>query len=193
MIFCFQTILTLNEIWNWFWCELGPILARFFRSWSILGRLGGILGPSLGCPLPPRCIHKRLEFFERFWHRFFDNFSVILGAILSPAGTKMAPKIGQKFDQGGLPGRFLGLTMYPNSSLEASAMIFWRFLTVLYRFFVNLLLIFGRILDEFGGLFQGVLLDFSRFSIGVSCRYFFDSYYPYLYVISYKQKQTWNV
>ena len=118
-----------------------------------------------------------------------------LGAIWAPAGSKMAPKISQKFDRGSPgdpPGGVPEPTMYPNSFLEASATIFSGFLMVFGRFLDNFWVIFCRILDEFGRLFPGFLIGFPRLSTVVFNRFFnfFDSYYPCLYVVAYKHKQT---
>ena len=68
-----------------------------------------------------------------------------LGAIWAPAGSKMAPKISQKFDRGSPgdpPGGVPEPTMYPNSFLEASA-------TILFRIFDGFWSIFGQFLGDF--------------------------------------------
>ena len=106
-------------------------------------------------------------------------------------GPRWRPKSAKNLT-GGLPGGVPEPTMYPNSFLEASATIFSGFLMVFGRFLDNFWVIFCRILDEFGRLFPGFLIGFPRLSTVVFNRFFnfFDSYYPCLYVVAYKHKQT---
>ena len=156
IILSFQTILTFHEIWNRFWCELASILAWFLRSWTILGRLGAVLGPSWERLGPPCRLHKRLEFLNDFG----VDFLIILVSFWEPSSAQLGPRWRPKSGKnltGGLPGGVPEPTMYPNSFLEASATIFWRCLMVF-------LSIFGQFLVDFWSIFGWVWSFVSRFS-----------------------------
>ena len=90
-------------------------------------RLRGALVPSWGRLGPPWHLHRRLQIVERFWHRFLDDFSVILGAVERLARPKMIPKIDYRFHRA-LPERLIELAMFPISLLNG-------FLVDLYQFF----------------------------------------------------------
>ena len=68
-----------------FGIDFGANLVPFWLDFCVLGVSWGALGPSWGRLGDVRgrlaASTRGLKFFERFWHRFFDDFNVILGAI----------------------------------------------------------------------------------------------------------------
>ena len=152
VIFCFQTILTFSELWKSFWCELGSILAWFLRSWSILGRLG----PSWGRLGDVRGRLAASTENLNFLNDFGIDVLMVLASFWEPSSAWLGPRWRPKSAKnltGGLPGGVTEPTMYPNSFLEASAMIFFGIFDGFYWFLDNCWMIFGRNLDEFGRLF----------------------------------------
>ena len=197
IIFCFQTILTFNEIWNRFWCELASILAWFLRSWTILGRLGAVLGPSWGRPGPPCRLHKRLEFLNDFG----VDFLIILGSFWEPSSVRLGPRWRHKSAKNWPGGSLGGSLDRPCTQIRLWKLLqrfFWDF----WWFFIDVWTIVDWFLIEFwmslvdcfqvfSLIFQGSPHDFSVDLSFDSC--IFGSYYKYLCVMAYKQKQAYTV
>ena len=116
-----------------FGIDFGANLVPFWFDFSVLGISWGALGASWG---RLGDVRGRLGAFTRglnFLNDFGINFVIILASFWEPSSARLGPRWRPKSAKnltGGLPERVPEPTMYPNSFLEASAIIFARFLMV---------------------------------------------------------------
>ena len=110
---------------------MGANLVPFRLDFSVLGVSWGALGASWG---RLGDVQGRLGAFTRgliFLNDFGIDFFTILTSFWEPSSVRLGPRWRPKSVKnltGGLPERVLEPTMYPNSFLEASALIcLWIF------------------------------------------------------------------
>ena len=128
-----------------FGIDFGANLVPFWLDFCVLGISWGALGPSWG---RLGDVQGRLAASTRglnFLNDFGIDFLMILASFWEPSSARLGPRYRPKSAinlTGGLPGGVPEPTMYPNSFLEASAMVF-------LKIFDCFLLIFGQFWDDF--------------------------------------------
>ena len=116
-----------------FGIDFAANLVPFWLDFSVLGLFWGASGASLG---RLGDVRGRLSAFTRglnFLNDFGIDFLIILASFWETSSARLGPRWRPKSANkltGGLPERVPEPTMYPNSFLEASAIIFARFLMV---------------------------------------------------------------
>ena len=112
-------------------------MVPFWLDFCVLGVSWGALGASWSRLWDAWC---HLGAFTRglnFLNDFGIDFLMILMSFWEPSSAWLGPRWRPKSAKnltGGLRGGVPGPTMYPNSFLEASAMVFSRFLMVVFEF-----------------------------------------------------------
>ena len=159
-----------------FGIDLGANLDPFWPDFSVLGVSWGALGASWGRLWEARC---RLGAFSRglnFLNDFGIDFLIILVSFWEPSSARLGPRSRPKSAKnltGGLPGGVPWTDHVPKFVSGSFCNDFFKIFHGFYWFLDNFCLFFCGILDEFGRLFPGFLIDFSKCSTGVFSRCFY--------------------